>query len=169
MSTPSSQEPVETVALVILLREDEAALLQLRDDKPGLPHAGMWGLPGGHCEPGETLEMTARRELQEETGYVCDELHQVLFVEDRKLCETCPPFSLAVFWARYDGKQRLQCREGQAVRFVAPKDAKTHPMPQYLLPIWDEAIAAFRAFQVKRSLMTPAGRHAEAARGVERA
>ncbi|HEY2050542.1 MAG TPA: CoA pyrophosphatase [Caulobacteraceae bacterium] len=31
-------------------------------------HAGQWALPGGRCDPGETLEETAFRELQEELG-----------------------------------------------------------------------------------------------------
>lgn len=31
---------------------------------------GDWAIPGGMMEPGETLEQTARREVQEETGLV---------------------------------------------------------------------------------------------------
>lgn len=148
-STTAGQASVETIALVVLMREDGSALLQLRDNKPDLPHAGMWGLPGGHCELGELLAVSAQRELREETGYVCNELHELLYVKNRKICETCPPFSLAVFWARYDGKQPLQCREGQAIQFVSRQDAEGYPMPRHLLPIWDAAMAALRTSERK--------------------
>lgn len=38
------------------------------------PFAGSWALPGGFIEPEETLEASARRELQEETGLQVDTL-----------------------------------------------------------------------------------------------
>jgi 8-oxo-dGTP pyrophosphatase MutT (NUDIX family) len=49
-------------ACVLLLNEKSELLMQLRTDNQ------MWGLPGGALEPGEKLENTAKRELQEETG-----------------------------------------------------------------------------------------------------
>lgn len=43
-------------------------LTYLRDDKPGLPWAAMWDLPGGGREAGESPETCLLRELHEEFG-----------------------------------------------------------------------------------------------------
>jgi 8-oxo-dGTP diphosphatase len=133
--------PAETVTVVVLLREDGAALLQHRDDKPGLRHAGRWVIPGGHCEPGETLEASARRELREETAYDCDAL-QWLVTREGRHDPGHPPYRLSVFWGRYDGQQSIRCLEGQALKFIQRADAHRYSIPEFLLGIWDEAIAA---------------------------
>jgi 8-oxo-dGTP pyrophosphatase MutT (NUDIX family) len=36
------------------------------------PRGAFWGTPGGECDPGESFEAAARRELFEETGLDCD-------------------------------------------------------------------------------------------------
>ena len=43
-------------------------LTYLRDDRPGLPWAGMWDLPGGGREGGESAEDCVLREVAEEFG-----------------------------------------------------------------------------------------------------
>lgn len=126
------------VAGIILLRDDGAALLQHRDDKPGLRHAGMWVMPGGHCDSGEASEAGARRELREETDYDCDDLHWLFAFDDQEN----PDCRCTMFWARYDGRQPVRCLEGQALMFVPREQASSHPIPAYLLVLWDMAIAA---------------------------
>lgn len=53
---------------VIIKNPFDQVLLLLRDNKPGLPFANHWSLPGGRVEFNETSEAAARREVQEEIG-----------------------------------------------------------------------------------------------------
>jgi 8-oxo-dGTP pyrophosphatase MutT (NUDIX family) len=46
----------------------ETAFLLTRRAPKMRAHAGQWALPGGRCDPGETHEATALRELEEELG-----------------------------------------------------------------------------------------------------
>lgn len=55
-------------ACVIFIDDFNRILLQRRTDN------GMWGLPGGMMEPGETLQETAMREAYEEVGLACHDL-----------------------------------------------------------------------------------------------
>src|SRR5688572_17219968 len=89
---------------IVLVREDGAALLQHRDDKPGLPHAGLWVFPGGHCDPGESLERCARREFLEETDYRCGEIIELEAFPSLSV-EGFPPVQLTIYYAVYDGLQ----------------------------------------------------------------
>src|SRR5690606_19031982 len=54
-------------ASVALIHRDKVLLIQ-RNRKP---YFGMWSLPGGRLEPGETPESAAQREVQEEVGLYC--------------------------------------------------------------------------------------------------
>ena len=142
-STLIPAQPVRTVGGVVLLRDDNSALLQLRDNKPGLNAAGLWVFPGGHCEPGESLEAGARREFREETGFECGELSWVTTIlhpsDDGRLT-----YRLGLFACRYDGVQSIHCFEGQAVAFVPRAEAGSHPMPEYAPAVWDMAIQMLR-------------------------
>lgn len=59
------------VALTLAPADDgsgETAFLITRRSSTLRAHAGQWALPGGRCDPGESLEQTALRELEEELG-----------------------------------------------------------------------------------------------------
>ena len=136
----------QTASAVMLLRKDGAVLFQLRDAKPGLRDEGCWGLPAGQSKPGESAEACARREMWEETSYVCGELAWLAsfhLAPERG----CPPATVTVFWGRYDQTQPLRCFEGQEVRFLERERAASYPIVDYLLGIWDIALRALRAAQ----------------------
>ncbi|MFK4371547.1 8-oxo-dGTP pyrophosphatase MutT (NUDIX family) [Paenibacillus sp. RC82] len=54
--------PLIMAGACVLLLNNNQLLLGLRTDN------GLWGLPGGSLEPGESMEEVAVRELAEETG-----------------------------------------------------------------------------------------------------
>jgi 8-oxo-dGTP diphosphatase len=55
----------------LLLTDATGRLLLARRD--GVSHgAGLWGLPGGHLDPGESFLAAAVRETREEVGVVAD-------------------------------------------------------------------------------------------------
>lgn len=131
---------VDRVAAVLLLRRDGAALLQHRDDKPGLRHANMWGPPGGHAELGESMDDCAQRELYEETGYDASDLRFLMSRDD--IVEGWPMYRLTMFWCRYDGIQPITCHEGQALAFIERSAATDYPIPDFIINAWDAALAA---------------------------
>ena len=63
-STPTSSRWPRLGASIAVFRD--GAVLIVERAKP--PLAGVWSLPGGHVEPGETAADAALRELLEETG-----------------------------------------------------------------------------------------------------
>lgn len=59
------RRPLLFPAVSVALHDKGRFLLVLRENPPD---AGLWAFPGGKCEPGESGEDAARRELAEETG-----------------------------------------------------------------------------------------------------
>jgi len=59
-----NQFPVVGVGVVILNQKDEVLLICRGTE----PNRGLWTIPGGRQEPGETVIETAHREIGEETG-----------------------------------------------------------------------------------------------------
>lgn len=135
-----------TVGGVIVLRTDGAALLQHRDDIPTINDPGLWVIPGGHVEPGETPVQAAVREVEEETCYRSANPRPLAAFHGRELGYP-GDFRLIFFWDEYDGVQRIECREGQAAAFVRREDAHLLPACSYLTRVWDLALAARDACQ----------------------
>ena len=129
---------INIVGALFLLRDDLALLMQLRDDKPDLRHAGMWVPPGGHIEAGESVEQGTFREFLEETDYSCGKMNWLQMMEISH--PEWPTYLLGVFWAFYDGKQKTECREGQILKFIKREDANILMIPPFIFIIWDKLI-----------------------------
>ena len=64
---------MDFVGSKLLLLDGDLLLACLRDDKPDLPYAAHWDLPGGGREGDETPEACVLRELEEEFGLTLSE------------------------------------------------------------------------------------------------
>ncbi len=58
------KNPALTVDAVIICENDSIILIKRKKD----PYKGLWALPGGFVEYGETVESAVLREVKEETG-----------------------------------------------------------------------------------------------------
>jgi 8-oxo-dGTP pyrophosphatase MutT (NUDIX family) len=137
----ASGEPVARVGGVVLLREDGAALMQLRDNKPNLNAAGQWVFPGGHCEEQEECRDCARREFFEETGYDCADLRQ-LTEFDYISPGSGSKYWFSFWWSRYDGTSPVHCYEGQEMRFIRLDEIDASLMPEFIFRVWELALKA---------------------------
>ncbi len=99
----------------IVLLKDNSVLLQLRDNKPDISAPNTWKVPGGGAGKNENPIKAVKRECEEETGY---KLHDPQFFY-KHLTYWGDEISLdRYYWETYDGRQEIQCFEGQKMEFI---------------------------------------------------
>lgn len=69
--------PSVTGDVVVIARDEAGTDRVLLIQRGHEPFAGRWAIPGGFCEPGESVEQCAARELEEETGLTGVEVEQL--------------------------------------------------------------------------------------------
>lgn len=120
--TNSPEASQRAVAIAILYQANQF-LLQLRDDKPQIPHPGCWAFFGGHIEPGEQPAEAMRRELQEEIGHCPPQIDLFGVYADRQIIRH-------VFYAPLTvDLKTLQLNEGQDLKLCtieAVRQGKLH-------------------------------------------
>lgn len=120
--------PFIGVGVVVL--KDESVLL-IRRGNP--PRAGEWSLPGGSQHVGETVRVTARREVQEETGLEIDD-PRFLEVIDAIIPDDAGKvrfhYTLIDFWAEW--------RDGDPVAADDAAAAEWIPLPRLSeIELWE--------------------------------
>lgn len=106
------------VAASVAVIRDGSVLLVERGKGP---RRGVWSLPGGHIEPGETARAAAARELDEETGIKAEiigliDVHDVILKKDDG--EIAAHYLLTVFYGRWSAGEPVAASDVAAARFV---------------------------------------------------
>ena len=122
-------------ASVALIDRDKVLLIQ-RARKPWF---GLWSLPGGRLEPGETAEQAATREIHEEVGLRAYRLHPVR----RMQLGGDGRFVLQVFATEaFEGEVVLN-DESSAYRWVRPDQLFALPTTPELGAVLEQAFRIF--------------------------
>jgi 8-oxo-dGTP diphosphatase len=117
-ATPTATHWPKCAASIAVFKGNSVLLVERA--KP--PRAGLWSLPGGHIEPGETAANAALRELAEETGIVAElvRLVDILDVITRDDAGALTAhFLLAVFCGRWVDGEPIAASDSRAAQFVA--------------------------------------------------
>lgn len=124
------------VSAAALVDKDGRVLIAQRPE--GKDMAGLWEFPGGKVKDGETPEFALTRELFEELG-----------VESRETCFTPIAFAshsyddfhlLMPLYALRMWEGEPQSKEGQALKWVYPKDLYDIAMPPADIPLISQLI-----------------------------
>lgn len=124
----------------------DGKVLLAQRSKP--PLRGVWSLPGGHIEPGETALQAAHRELAEETGVtadlrgVADVADVILYRDDGSLRAH---YVLAVFYGGWLAGEPCAGDDCQGVRWADPHDLGGLSMTPGTAAVIARALARFEA------------------------
>lgn len=115
-------------SVVAAVQDDEGRVLLIKKTDNGL-----WALPGGGHEPGETIADTVVREVKEETGYDVEVTrvvglytnpHHVMAYDDGEVRQQ---FSIC-FGARLIGGAARGSSESREVEWITPERIDSLPM-----------------------------------------
>ncbi len=136
MSTPS---PRPTVAVGGIIVQDNRILLIQRGHAP---NKGLWTVPGGRVEWGETVRDAVVREVREETGLTVELGPLVIIVDRMRLpdAEGAYHFIILDFLARPLGGALQAGDDAAAARWVTRDEWATLPTTEGLGPVLDKAL-----------------------------
>jgi 8-oxo-dGTP diphosphatase len=130
----NSSTPVLVVA-VALIGRDGRVLMQRR--RLGSEHGGLWEFPGGKVEAGESPEIAALREIEEELGVQLDPagLAPLAFAADSRPPEPPRKSYVILLYTCRTWHGDLECRDGEELRWFAPAALAGLEMPPLDYPL----------------------------------
>ena len=107
---------------ILFVNDSLEVLLLLRDETPAIPYPGMWDIPGGHVEPGETPYACIVREMKEEMG--------IDLVGHRFLAraEFSDPIEYTFWKPAQLNIDRIHLTEGQRLGWFSESQARNTPL-----------------------------------------
>ena len=123
--------PVLLVAACALIDADWRVLIAQRPQ--GKSMAGLWEFPGGKLEAGETPEDALVRELREELGIITKPACLAPLTFASHSYATFHLLMPLYVCRKFDGAP--MGREGQALKWVRPRDLRNWPMPPADAPL----------------------------------
>lgn len=122
--------------ILIVFNEKKEILMQLRSDFK------QWGFPGGGLELGESLEETARRELEEETGLILDTLKLIDVVSGEETYREYPNgdkvYDITAIYevTKYHGNLKINDDESLDFGWFSLKNEPEN-MPEFMKRYWN--------------------------------
>ncbi len=128
MSHTPPERPYPRAAVSTAVFRDGLILIGERG-KP--PRQGIWSLPGGHVEPGETVREAALREVQEETAITAEifgllDVHDVISQDAEGRLRA--HYVLTIFYGRWCDGEVVAGSDCRNARFVPLDALRTYPL-----------------------------------------
>jgi 8-oxo-dGTP diphosphatase len=117
MAFSEDKDRVDVVALIIL--KDGKVLLENRKKDRKVDPSKI-AIPGGHVEPGESLEQACRRELKEELGLECSGFLYVVSFPHDTVCEK----QMVHYFSCEDWRGVPKCSEAETVFWTSVDNLK---------------------------------------------
>jgi 8-oxo-dGTP pyrophosphatase MutT (NUDIX family) len=134
-------------SVTVIINDNLEILLQKRKSTS----YGMWGLPGGLMELGESTEDTARREIYEETGLTAGKLYLIdVFSGSENYLkipngDECYFVTIAYYTRDVIGEIRVDENESLDLKFVSIND-----LPDKIVKSHKKIIDKFRELYIDR-------------------